>query len=378
MKEEQEKLEKLQETTEEFMKSLLEEANSHHNEASAKLLKEVIEDRNPNNMSAIKSNKPKVKKVVEEIEEDYNEEIDEDDDDFIVPDDEPFDLVPIPSKGLVYKGVKDKIPVAYLTASDEDLITSPNLYLDGKVIDLLLRKKILDKNIKPNQLCKGDRDAIIVWLRASGYGSQFPVTVKDPQSGENFETEVDLSQIKLNDFKLTPDKNGLFDFVLPKTGHLVKFRFMTYADEKNYSKVLSKSNAKVKIHILSEAKTNLSDIIANDDKLDIKLKENLKQAVVNLDTYIESIDDDKEVYVKSVTYILEKCIVSIDGESNKSFIKKYITTMPAFDSMALRKFITNNAPSLDYTVTVQRPESLGGGSFNTFLELDSTIFINIA
>jgi len=45
--------------------------------------------------------------------------------------------------------------------------------------------------------------------------------------------------------------------------------------------------------------------------------------------------------------------------------------------MALRKHINENTPGIDFKITVERPESLGGGSFETFLELDSTIFLNI-
>lgn len=373
---------KLQENTNEFMLNLLNEANEKKSESGVKLLKQVMENQTIPNTSEkkpvkVKEKQPEIKlieedDVCEETDNEYN------DDDLLSEEDSPFDLVPIPSKGLTYKGIKDKIAVSYLTASDEDLITSPNLYLDGRVIDLLLRKKIIDKNIKPELLCKGDRDAIIVWLRSTGYGSEFPVTVKDPASGENFETEVDLSEIKLNDFKLIPDKNGLFEFILPKSKSIIKFRFMTHADEKNYTKILEKSNPKVKKHILSEAKNSLSAIIENDDKIDNVLKEKLKQAVENIKTYTDLIPDDDNKYIKSVTYILEKCIVDIDGNTDKSFIKKYISSMPAFDSMTLRKYITSNTPSLDYTVTVQRPESLGGGSFKTFLELDSTVFINIS
>lgn len=370
---------KLQENTNKFMLELLNEANLKNNQDAINLITETISNSTikPENKSVKEKEVVPNDKIIEETYEPeaYNND---DDENLLAEEENPFDLIPIPSKGLIYKKIKDKIAVSYLTAADEDLITSPNLYLDGRVIDILLRKKILDKTINPDLLCKADRDAIILWLRSTGYGSNFPVSVKDPVTDERFDTEVDLSEIKFNDFKLTPDKNGLFEFILPKSQSMVKFRFMTYADEKNYSKLLQKSNPKVKKHMLNEAKTSLAAIIENDEKIDVTLKEQIKQSINHIKTYIDSIPDDDNDYIKSVTYMLEKCIVEIDGNSDRTFIKNSISAMSAFDSMSLRKYINNNAPSLNFTVKVQRPESLGGGSFNTFLELDSTVFINIA
>lgn len=366
---------KLQESQAELLKGLIEEAKEHGSENAVKLLKEAAHEAK---IKIDEKPKKEIKKVIqqEEVEDDVDEEIDES---YEVGDfDMPFDMVPIPSKGLIYKNIKSKIPVAYLTASDEDLITSPNLYLDGRVIDLLLSKKILDKNIKPENLCKGDRDSIIVWLRSTGYGENFPVSVKDPSTGQPFDTEINLSEIKLNDFKLTPDENNLFDFKLPKTEHEIKFRFMTHLDEINYSKLLEKTNKKIKKHVLNEAKSTILNVLSSDNKMDEKLKKNLELSTEYIKNYVDTIDDDNENYVKSVTYILEKCVVSVNGNTDKKFIKKYVSMIPAFDSIALRRYITENSPSLNYNVTVQRPESLGGGSFTTFLELDSTIFINIS
>ena len=51
--------------------------------------------------------------------------------------DSQFDTIPLPSKGQCYKSKVDRVPVSYLTAYDENIITSPNLYRDGLVIDYL-------------------------------------------------------------------------------------------------------------------------------------------------------------------------------------------------------------------------------------------------
>ena len=56
---------------------------------------------------------------------------------------EMYDMVPLPSKGECYKSKISKVPVAYLTAYDENMIVSPNLYRDNMIIDTMLKHKIL-------------------------------------------------------------------------------------------------------------------------------------------------------------------------------------------------------------------------------------------
>lgn len=86
---------------------------------------------------------------------------------------EAYDIIPLPSNGECYASKIGRLPVAYLTAYDENLITSPNLYRDGLVIDLLLKNKIKDKTIDIDNLVSGDVDAIVLFLRATSYGEDF-------------------------------------------------------------------------------------------------------------------------------------------------------------------------------------------------------------
>src|SRR5574344_1091271 len=143
-----------------------------------------------------------------------------------------YDVIPIPSKGQCYKSKTDRLTVSYLTAYDENIITSPNLYRDGIVIDILLKNKILDKNINTDELVSGDADAVTLWLRATSYGTDFPISVSDPETGKLIETSVDLSSIKMKDFKLKSDENGLFDYTLPHSKQKIKFKYLTRKEEK--------------------------------------------------------------------------------------------------------------------------------------------------
>ena len=82
-------------------------------------------------------------------------------------------------------------------------------------------------------------------------------------------------------------------------------------------------------------------------------------------------------YNKTITNRLELSIMSINGETDKNYITKYVRNMPARDALMLRRYIIENEPGVNFEIEVPRPESLGGGSFKTFLEWEYTIFINI-
>ncbi len=46
-----------------------------------------------------------------------------------------YDVIPLPSGGECYPNKMGKVKVAYLTAYDENILVSPNLYRDNKVLD---------------------------------------------------------------------------------------------------------------------------------------------------------------------------------------------------------------------------------------------------
>ena len=70
--------------------------------------------------------------------------------------------------------------------------------------------------------------------------------------------------------------------------------------------------------------------------------------------------------------------MSVDGNTDRKFIHDFVNRMPAMDSLKLRRYILENEPGMDFEVEIERPESLGGGSFKTFLEWDNSVFFNIA
>ena len=143
-----------------------------------------------------------------------------------------YDVIQLPSNGQCYRSKIDRVPVAYLTAYDENIIMSPNLYKDGLVIDYLLKNKIVNKDINVDELVSGDADAITLYLRATSYGPDFPIVVSDPETGEQIETSIDLTTLKPKEFKLIGDENGHFEFVTPIKKDVIKFRYLTRKQER--------------------------------------------------------------------------------------------------------------------------------------------------
>lgn len=290
-----------------------------------------------------------------------------------------YDVISLPSNGECYKSKIGRVPVAYLTAYDENIITSPNLYRDGLVIDYLLKNKIVNKDIDVNSLISGDVDAIMLFLRATSYGADYPVIVEDPDTGERIETVVDLSKIKTKEFKLKGDENGYFSYTLPKSKMEVKFKYLTRKEENDLrllSRIESEGTLALDLKFISNS---LSNIVKNDSYLDSKEKSYMLDASRKIDAWAKKVEDDNESkYNKAVTNRLEMQVMSVNGVTDREEIRKFIYSMPAKDSLSLRRYILDNEPGLNFEVEIERPESLGGGSFKTFLQWDDTVFLNIA
>ena len=105
----------------------------------------------------------------------------------------PYDMVTLPSEGMFYKNKKKAVKVTYLNASDENLLASQSLQGTGELVNQLIAKKILDKDIQINDMPECDKQAILVFLRNTAFGTDYTVQLTDPKTGEKFETTFDLS-----------------------------------------------------------------------------------------------------------------------------------------------------------------------------------------
>ena len=292
---------------------------------------------------------------------------------------EMYDMVPLPSKGECYRSKIGKVPVAYLTAFDENMIVSPNLYRDNMLIDTMLKHKVLNDVINPKDMLEGDREAIILFLRANGYGPEYPITATDDKTGVEFDAVVDLSKIEFKKFTLTGDTNGWFDFVLPYSKKQIKFRFLTHQDNLDLKAMDELENKRMKKEKLSEIVTRLDEFIEDDNDIDRALKLRVRDGVRAIESWADGIDEESgNDFTNAVTNKLEMEIMSIDDITDRTYIHKFVRQMNVKDSSALRRYINDNEPGLDYRFTIEKPESLGGGSMDVFLQLDQFIFLNLA
>ena len=291
-----------------------------------------------------------------------------------------FDVLPLPSNGQCYPKNSPlrcgRIPVAYLTAADENIIASPNVYRDGKLLDIILDRKILDKRINVNDLCSGDRDAIILWLRGTSYGEDFPISATNPETGKQYNVSISLSQFDYKKFELEGDENGLFDFET-NNGDLIKFKFFTNNDEEQLRKTITSQITNInKFDILrgiTEIANLLNRINFTEEEVTM-LNEDIEEIKDIVGNNLE--ENTENLYPNTITEQMFMHTVSINGNEDREFIKNYIENMRTKSAMDYRNYFINNVPGVDFNFTVNIPESDGGGSFSTFLRIEDTIFIN--
>ena len=234
----------------------------------------------------------------------------------------PFDVIPLPSKGKLYKNKKESVRLAYMTTADENILTSPNLLQSGEFLEILINRKILEPTLRYKDLLPGDRNAIMLWLRATAYGEMYPVTLLDELS-EPFDTEINLNELKTIELNENPDEEGLFYFQLPLTKAEIKFRLLTMGDVDAIEKIVT---------------------------------------------------DEKERNIpvnNSNTYRLERMIVEVNGNRDRGMIRDIANSMRISDARAFDAYVDSIESGIDLNIEVETP---GGGSVATFLPLNFNFF----
>ena len=290
-----------------------------------------------------------------------------------------YDIIQLPSNGQCYRNKVDRVPVAFLTAYDENIITSPNLYKDGLVIDYLLKSKVVNSEINVEDLVSGDADAIILYLRATSYGPEFPIVVNDPDTGEQIDTIIDLTKLKPRDFKLIGDENGHFEYTTPILKDKIKFRYLTRKQERQLRQVTELEGYGTKAMMLARESESLKAALMNDKYVNDNDKKIIRAAISAMEKWSKKLKDvNNSEFTKIMTNNMQLQIVAVNGNYDREYIRKYINQMPARDSLMLRKYINDNRPGINFDIEVERPESLGGGSFKTFLNWDDSVFLSIS
>lgn len=289
-----------------------------------------------------------------------------------------YDVLPLPSNGECYAHKKNRIPVSYLTASDENIIASPNMYRDDVIIDTILSRKVLDKDIDVRDLCKGDRDAIILWLRATGYGSDFPIIAKHPRTGKEYPINVKLDTFKYLPFNLEGDENGHFEYVT-QSGDIIKFKFLSVKEEDEVTEDILRKTTDYERFLSIKYLNRLSESISGltleaDDKKDF---DDCILDIKDILDYDNIEFTPENAYMDSITKYMYRHTVSVNGNDEEEFVKNYIDNMRAKEAFDYRAFINDNKPGVNLKIKVNVPESDGGDSFETFLTIDNFVFSNV-
>jgi hypothetical protein len=218
----------------------------------------------------------------------------------------PLESVPLPSNGVVYPPesslhMRETVEIRSMTAREEDILTSRALIKKGTVITELIKSCLIDKKIHVPDMLAGDRNAIMVALRITGYGAEYAVEADCPKCNVRSKQEFNLGDMPIKRLQIEPVAKGqnVFEFKLPVTKKTVNFKFLTGRDEEEISTI----------------------------------QERTKKQGAQADNI--------------VTNRLQFAIVSIDGKTDRSSINGFIRNMPARDSMSLRKFIDANEPGID-------------------------------
>ena len=221
----------------------------------------------------------------------------------------PTEIIDLPSEGKIYPEgnalQSGKLEMKYMTAREEDILTSANLIKQGVVLDKLFQSLIVSP-IKYNDLITGDKNAIMVAARILGYGKDYEVEVTCAKCGEKSKVNIDLSSIK--DKKISEEARMIspnnFQFTLPVSKREVTFKLLTHGDERKIDYALEAIKKK-----------------SNKDSVNPELSTRLKHL-----------------------------ITSIDGNTDKQAIDHFVDNeLFAQDSKALRAHVKEVAPDIDLT-----------------------------
>jgi hypothetical protein len=153
-------------------------------------------------------------------------------------------------------------------------------------------------------MLEGDVEAVLIFLRNTGFGPEINLNLIDPSTRKPFQTTVPLDELNVINGQ-APNEDGTFITQLPKSQSTVKLRPLSYGEVLEIS----------------------------------KLEESYPKGRV----------------VPKVTWRLQKEIIEVNGTTDKAEIAKFVEQMPILDSKFIRKFMNDNEPRLDLSRVVITP-----------------------
>lgn len=226
----------------------------------------------------------------------------------------PHDVVELPSRGLYYKNKKSAVKVGYLNATDEDVLSSG--VKNNNLLMTLLRNKLYEPEIKPEDLLDGDIEAILIFLRNTSFGPEYTINLMDPATGKMFQHTFIIDEVNFKKPNTTPNEDGTYTTTLPRTGAIVKLRLLTLGD---------------------------------------------KSKITDMETKYP-----KGRVAPITIWTLQEQIVELNGETDRGKIIEFVQNMPIMDSKHIKRFISQNEPGLDLTLEVIAPSGENVSTSITF------------
>ena len=221
----------------------------------------------------------------------------------------PTEFVELPSGGQhyaedspLYKA--ESIELRHMTAKEEDILTSQSLLRKGLVIDRLLESLLVDRRIRVDDLLIGDKNALLVAARKTGFGNLYITNVACPQCSVVSEQEFDLDTVELDEAchrlpeEVTDQGGGIYALTIPGLKVRVEVRLLTSADEMRL-------------------------VAAKERKRKLKLPES------------------------NYTDNLKSIIVSVEGRQDAASVDKLLEVMPLRDAAHIMKIYQKVVPSVN-------------------------------
>ena len=224
----------------------------------------------------------------------------------------PTEVVTLPSEGFFYPAdhplKSGKVRIKYMTAREEDILTSKNLIQKGIVLDELLKALIVDNGegqaVRMDDILLGDKNAILISARILGYGAEYEFEMQDPSTGEKVKDSIDLNLLETRkiDFSQYEEGQNEFTFQLPITGKNIEFKLLTHSDEK---------------------------------EIDIELKKMRK--------FVKAGGVEPEITTR-----MKRAIISVDGSTDRGDINRFVDVeFLAQDARKFREYLGSVSPDVD-------------------------------
>jgi len=222
----------------------------------------------------------------------------------------PVENVPIPSLGLIYDKdswfhMKENVDIKSMTANEEDILASQAYIKKGTVVEELIKSCLMNQNANVGDLLVGDKNALAMAIRITGYGSKYDCNVFCVHCQHKNNKTFDLSSLPIKNLGALPIQQGVnkFEYILPVSNKKVIFKMMSTKD-------------------INDLEKNLAN----------------KRSLLG------------EMSIGTITSNLANQIVSIDGIEDQGKINEFINIMPAFDSRSLRAYMLKIQPGIDMNV----------------------------